>query len=41
LLDGKLPPTSGLLTLVVIGCVLLPIGYRIFQRQSERFVEEV
>jgi lipopolysaccharide transport system permease protein len=41
LLDGKLPPTSGLLTLVAIGCVLLPIGYRIFQRQSERFVEEV
>jgi lipopolysaccharide transport system permease protein len=41
LLNGKLPPTSGLLTLVAIGCVLLPIGYRIFQRQSERFVEEV
>lgn len=41
LLNGQLPPTSGLLILAGIGAVLLPIGYRIFQRQSERFVEEV
>ena len=41
LLDGRFPNWSGLLILVVIVSVLLPIGYRIFQKQSERFVEEV
>ena len=41
LLDGRFPNWSGLLILVLIVSVLLPIGYRIFQKQSERFVEEV
>jgi lipopolysaccharide transport system permease protein len=41
LLKGTFPSPLGLLTLAIIGAVLLPIGYRIFQRQSERFVEEV
>jgi len=41
LLDGTFPNWSGLFTLAVIGGLLLPIGYQIFQHQSERFVEEV
>ena len=41
LLKGTFPNPSGLLTLLIIGVVLLPIGYRIFQNQSERFVEEI
>jgi len=41
LLNGTLPNFVGLLTLVLIGGILLPIGYHIFQRQRERFVEEI
>lgn len=41
LLAGSLPNWQALLTLVLTGVVALPLGYRIFKRQSERFVEEV
>ena len=41
LLKSAIPNWSGLLILVIIIGVLLPVGYQIFRRQSERFVEEV
>ena len=41
LLKSAMPSASGLLVLVIIILTLLPVGYRIFRRQSERFVEEV
>jgi lipopolysaccharide transport system permease protein len=41
LINGQIPSIPGLLFLIGISATLLPIGYRVFQRQSERFVEEV
>lgn len=41
LLNGTSPHWSGLGILVLMVSVLLPLGYRIFTRQSARFVEEV
>jgi len=41
LLKSAMPSASGLLVLGIIILTLLPVGYRIFRRQSERFVEEV
>jgi lipopolysaccharide transport system permease protein len=41
LLNSALPNWSGLLILVIMISILLPVGYHIFRRQSERFVEEV
>jgi lipopolysaccharide transport system permease protein len=41
LLYGTLPNWSALLGLALLSAVLLPIGYRVFKRQSDRFVEEI
>ena len=41
LLKSAMPSASGLMVLGIIILTLLPVGYRIFRRQSERFVEEV
>ena len=41
LLKSAIPNGSGLMMLGLIVVILLPVGYRIFRRQSERFVEEV
>ncbi len=41
LIQGKFPDWPLLLLLGVISGLLLPIGYRIFKRQSQRFVEEI
>jgi lipopolysaccharide transport system permease protein len=41
LLAGQAPNWSSLFGLSVIAVCLLPIGYRIFKRQSQRFVEEI
>jgi lipopolysaccharide transport system permease protein len=40
-IEGSLPEWWRVLSLVVICVVLLPIGYRIFDHQRQRFVEEV
>lgn len=41
LLTGSAPNWRALLLLGLLGAVSLPIGYRVFKRQGERFVEEV
>ncbi len=41
LLYGTLPDWNSLLLLVVVGALLLPIGYRIFKHERARFVEEI
>lgn len=41
LLEGQTPNWTALLGLVLIALLLLPVGYRIFRRQSDHFVEEV
>jgi lipopolysaccharide transport system permease protein len=41
LVYGTLPDWRSLLILAILSGILLPIGYRIFKRQSERFVEEI
>lgn len=41
LIYGQSPDWHLLLLLTVTSGVLLPIGYRIFKRQSQRFVEEI
>ncbi|NEQ25988.1 MAG: ABC transporter permease, partial [Microcoleus sp. SIO2G3] len=41
LLRGEIPDGRTLLGLAIVAIVLLPIGYRIFKRQSHRFVEEI
>ena len=41
LLKSAMPNGSGLMVLGLIVVILLPVGYQIFRRQSERFVEEV
>jgi len=38
---GAMPAWEGILLLGALAAVLLPIGYRIFKRQSDRFVEEL
>ena len=40
-LKSAMPSASGLMVLAMIIVTLLPVGYQIFRRQSERFVEEV
>lgn len=41
LMGGAAPDGNSLLLLVAVAVGLLPIGYRIFKRQSQRFVEEI
>lgn len=41
LIYGHAPDWQSLLFLTVTSALLLPIGYRIFKRQSQRFVEEI
>ncbi len=41
LLRGEVPDGRSLLSLALVTILLLPIGYRIFKRQSHRFVEEI
>lgn len=41
LIYGQPPAWQALLGLMVISGILLPIGYRIFKQQSQRFVEEI
>jgi lipopolysaccharide transport system permease protein len=41
LIKGQSPDWIALLGLAVMTSCLLPIGYRIFKRQSQRFVEEI
>lgn len=41
LLAGQAPDWGALLALTVTTACLLPMGYRIFKRQSQRFVEEI
>lgn len=41
LIYGQPPTWQSLLGLIVISGILLPIGYRIFKQQSQRFVEEI
>jgi lipopolysaccharide transport system permease protein len=40
-IEATLPDSWQILSLVVICAILLPIGYRIFDHQRQRFVEEV
>jgi lipopolysaccharide transport system permease protein len=41
LLEGRAPNLTALLGLFLATMVLLPLGYQIFRRQSDRFVEEI
>jgi lipopolysaccharide transport system permease protein len=41
LIYGQPPAWQSLLGLTIVSGILLPIGYRIFKRQSQRFVEEI
>lgn len=41
LLDGVAPNWTALLLLLLLTAALLPLGYRVFKRQSNRFVEEL
>jgi lipopolysaccharide transport system permease protein len=41
LLEGQLPPFFSLLTLGVVSMGLFWVGYTVFQRASDRFVEEL
>lgn len=41
LIYGQPPAWQSLLGLIVISGILLPVGYRIFKQQSQRFVEEI
>jgi lipopolysaccharide transport system permease protein len=41
LIYGTQPNGRSLLILAILSGILFPLGYRVFQRQSERFVEEI